>query len=147
MIKSMQRCQNCRFFKRTWEKVQKRAKVPTYLDYNELDNHEKAEVTLHYNEPHLRPVIEYKDKKTGRSMSKYKEPTITEEGPYVRKRLVSWEEYEPQDRGVCRRYPPQLTETSRHGINQLLPNVDVDHYCGEWRPILASSTISAYPEE
>ena len=60
MIKPMQRCQNCRFFKRTWEKVQKSAEVPTYLDYNELYNDEKAEVTLHYNEPHLRPLSSIK---------------------------------------------------------------------------------------
>ena len=65
MIKSMQRCQNCRFFKRTWEKVEKSADVPTYLDYNELYDHEKEEVTIHYREPHLRPLITYKDEVTG----------------------------------------------------------------------------------
>ena len=147
MIKSMQRCKNCRFFKRTWEKVKKSAEVPTYLDYNELYEYEKEEVTIHYREPHLRPLITYKDEETGRSFSKHKEPTITEEGPYVRKRTVRWEEYEPQDRGVCRRYPPQLTETSYRGVRQLLPDVNVNHHCGEWRPILVSGTISAYTEE
>ena len=80
-------------------------------------------------------------------MSKHKEPTITEEGPYVRKRSVSWEEYEPQNDGVCRRYPPQLVTLTHHRVSQLLPDVNANHYCGEWRPILVSCTISAYTEE
>ena len=40
MIKSMQRCQNCRFFKRTWEKVEKIAGVTYYLDRRELTRSE-----------------------------------------------------------------------------------------------------------
>ena len=59
---------------------------------------------------------------------------------YVREPMrVYWDEYEPQDRGVCRRYPPHPYHRS--------PTVSENHYCGEWRPILESRNISAYLEE
>ena len=145
MIKSMQRCQNCRFFKRTWEKVQKREYVLTYLDYNELDEGEKRNITINYLAPHLRPRIMPEpriipeDENRDMYVGNYKEPIITEKGPYVRERMVYWDEYVRLNRGVCRRYPPHPYHSS--------PTVNENHYCGEWRPILVSMNISAYEEE
>ena len=133
MIKSMQRCQNCRFFKRTWEKVEKIAGVTYYLDRRELT---RSEVHSIAGEKEYRGCAL---DRTGMA--------ILPEKLYELQRPVRWEEYERQERGVCRRYPPQIATLTHHTVGQWFPDVDENDYCGEWRPILVSRTISAYTEE
>ena len=126
MLDTYQACRNCRFFKRTWSKVSKSMEVPVYLNYGQLFRYEQDRIAIR------RP---------------YKEPRIIEEGPYERRRQVEWHEYVPQDRGVCRRYPPQFASHPHDTASSWFPRVDENDYCGEWRPILESRNISAYPEE
>ena len=56
----------------------------------------------------------------------------------------------------CHRYPPQAKEETwqPEGIVSTLtatfwraPEVEKDHWCGEWKPVLTSGNISAYEEE
>ena len=65
---------------------------------------------------------------------------------YLGEREVTWQEYEPEDHGVCRRYPPQFSATDYHKYYRF-PTIHENGYCGEWRPILISGSISAYEEE
>ena len=125
MIKSMQRCQNCRFFKRTWEKVEKRGLVTYYIDRRELTPDEINSIA---------GKIEYEDRVFDREGM-----IILPEKLYERIHAVRWHEYVPLNKGVCRRYPPHPYHSS--------PRVDENHYCGEWRSILVSMNISAYTEE
>ena len=109
MPETYQECQNCRFFKRKWKKVQKRRNIQQYRNWD------------------------------GEFLT---QPFQTE---------VKWDEYEPEDYGTCRRYPPQLV-TSNHSPVDLFPTIDADDYCGEWRETRAcldgkSRKISAYPSE
>ena len=116
MLDTYQACRNCRFFKRTWSKVSKSMEVPVRVRYYDLSISERNLITTRVGND-----------------------TITEKGPYVHPCPVYWDEYVPQDSGVCRHYPPHPYHFS--------PTVDENHYCGEWRPILESRNVSAYPEE
>ena len=47
----------------------------------------------------------------------------------------------------CHRYPPQVRVTLTTSNLWLFPEMDKQNWCGEWRPILTSGSISAYEEE
>ena len=56
----------------------------------------------------------------------------------------------------CHRYPPQAKEETwqPEGVISTMtatfwrvPEVEKDHWCGEWRQILENGNISAYSEE
>ena len=44
-----------------------------------------------------------------------------------------WDEYEKEDYGICRRYPPQLVTYTHNSTGSRLPKVDEDSFCGEWK--------------
>ena len=49
--------------------------------------------------------------------------------------------------GDCRRFPPRIIVLSDYQIESVFPQTDIGDFCGEWKPILDSGSISVYDDE